>query len=241
MKRIIIICEGPTEQEFCKKTLSPYLAAKKIYVQAPRIEKSNGGIVKWSALKEQIENHLKQDPVCSVSLFIDYYGIYAKHNFPAWEEASKIADKNDRLSYLEQKMKDNIDEKLRYRFIPYMQLHEFESLLFNHINIFHEQIPAADLVALPELQGTFDRFTNPEMINNTPDNAPSKRLQRIIKGYSKVVYGNILAEAIGLLRIRTKCPRFNAWINSIEALNLLPAKMGGNIIDDANSRLATPR
>jgi hypothetical protein len=220
MKRIIIICEGTTEQEFCNKTLLPYFAAKGIYVQAPRIEKSNGGIVNWSALKGQIENHLKHDPAGFVSLLIDYYGIYAKHNFPAWEEASEIADKSDRLSFIEQKMKDDIDEKLRYRFMPYMQLHEFEGLLFNQISIFHEQIPAADLVNLPELQSTFDRFTNPEMINNTPDNAPSKRLQRIIKGYSKVVYGNILAEAIGLSRIRTKCFRFNAWINSIEALNL---------------------
>jgi hypothetical protein len=220
MKRIIIICEGPTEQEFCKKTLSPYFAAKEIYVQAPHIKKSNGGIVNWSALKEQIENHLKQDAECAVSLFIDYYGIYAKHSFPAWEEASKITGKSDRLSFIVQKMKDDIDEKLRYRFIPYMQLHEFEGLLFSHINIFQEQIPAADLVNLSELQSIFDRFTNPEMINSTPDNAPSKRLQRIIKGYSKVVYGNILAEAVGLSRIRAKCPRFDTWISSMEALNL---------------------
>jgi predicted ATPase len=181
MQRIIIICEGYTEQEFCNKTLLPHFAMREIDVKAPRTKKSNGGIANWSALKEQIENHLKQDPACSVSLFIDYYGIYAEHNFPAWEEASKIADKNDRLSYLEQKMKDDIDEKLRYRFIPYMQLREFEGLLFNDINIFHEQIPAADLVGLPELQSAFDQFTNPEMINSTRDNAPSKRLQRIIK------------------------------------------------------------
>jgi hypothetical protein len=33
-------------------------------------------------------------------------------------------------------MKEYIDESIRYRFIPYMQLHEFEGLLFNNIEVF---------------------------------------------------------------------------------------------------------
>lgn len=59
MTRIIIICEGETEKEFCTTILAPYLLSKKIYVQAPLIKKSMGGIVKWLVLKKQIENHLK--------------------------------------------------------------------------------------------------------------------------------------------------------------------------------------
>ncbi len=46
MERIIIICEGPTEEEFCKKTLTPYFQKQQIYVQSPLIKHSNGGIVK---------------------------------------------------------------------------------------------------------------------------------------------------------------------------------------------------
>ncbi|MDR1583307.1 MAG: DUF4276 family protein [Prevotellaceae bacterium] len=217
MRRIIIICEGETEQAFCKTMLNPYFAGKGLYIQSPLIKQTRGGITNWSNLKAQIENYMKEDRAVFVSLLIDYYGIEQKHNFPAWEESLHIVNKNERLDFLEQKMQEDIAPELRHRFIPYMQLHEFEGLLFNHINIFHEQIPAADLVNLPELQNTFEQFSNPEMINDCPETVPSKRLGRIIRGYNKIVYGNILAEAIGLVKIRNKCQRFNAWIGKIES------------------------
>ena len=217
MKRIIIICEGFTEQEFCNKTLSPYFAPKQIYIHAMLIAKSNGGIVRWESLKRQIENLLKQDPDVYVSLLIDYYGINKKHGFPAWEKSLTKADKNERMAFLEQQMKETIEVSLRYRFIPYIQLHEFEGLLFNNVTVFRRQFTNEELVGMDELQKTLDIFPNPELINDTQQNAPSKRLQRIIKGYSKVSYGNILAEAIGLPDIRRKCPRFNAWLHTIES------------------------
>jgi hypothetical protein len=163
MSRIIIICEGETEQAFCQTMLRPYFSGKSLYVQSPLIKQTKGGITNWVNIRTQIENTLKQDGAAYVSLLIDYYGIYQKHNFPGWGESLTMADKNARITFLEQKMREDIDETLRYRFIPYMQLHEFEGLLFTHINI--------------------------------------------------------LAEAIGLPRIRSKCRRFNAWINKIEALN----------------------
>ena len=50
------------------------------------------------------------------------------------------------------------------------------------------------------------------------DTSPSHRLERIINGYKKVVYGNILAEAIGLHRIRQKSPRFKHWVRTLEQL-----------------------
>jgi hypothetical protein len=216
MKRIIIICEGLTEREFCKISLSTYFNAKQIAVQSPVIKKSNGGIVKWNELKKQIENHLKQDRTAYVTTLIDYYGLSQKHNFPGWDEALAIVDKNERMNFLEQKMYNNIDTQLNNRFIPYIQLHEFEGLLFNNINIFRQQFKEEELIGLKELEATISDFPNPEMINDNPETAPSKRLERIIKGYDKVVYGNILAETIGLQNIRNKSTRFNAWIDKIE-------------------------
>lgn len=99
-----------------------------------------------------------------------------------------------------------------------MQLHEFEGLLFNDINIFINQILENDLVSLDELKQTFVDYANPEMINSGCSTAPSKRLSRIILGYNKVVYGDIIAESIGLDRIRNKSPRFNSWIETLERL-----------------------
>jgi Domain of unknown function (DUF4276) len=218
MKRIIIICEGPTEQAFCKTNLQQHFQAKGILIQTPLIKHSKGGIVKWAILKQQIETHLKTDKAAFVTTFIDYYGLYAKYSFPNWEESEKIQDRNLRMSDLEKGMFDDLDKDVSYRFIPYLQLHEFEGLLFNDINIIYSQIPPNDIVGKRELEKTFEDYDNPEMINNARETSPSHRLERIIKGYNKVVYGDILAEAIGLHRIRNKSPRFNEWINKLESI-----------------------
>lgn len=70
MKRLIIVCEGPTENEFCLEMLAPILLKSDIYVEAPLIKKSNGGIVPWQAIKRQIETHLHEEMLTSLCLWI---------------------------------------------------------------------------------------------------------------------------------------------------------------------------
>lgn len=214
MKRVIIVCEGETEREFCKNVLAPHLIHHDIFIQPPLIKKSMGGIVRWSILKKEIETHLRE-PGVIVSTLIDYYGLYKKYNFPRWEEGERIVNKNDRMDFLEKAMKEDVNEVLRHRYIPYLQLHEFEGLLFNNIHIFYEHVPETELVGNDELKKTFADYDNPEMINNNPDTSPSHRLKRIIKGYNKPLYGHYFAEAIGVSQIRAKSPRFNQWIERI--------------------------
>ncbi|GEN77476.1 DUF4276 family protein [Chryseobacterium hagamense] len=218
MLRLIIICEGQTEQAFCKTILYPYFLSKKILIQSPTIKHTKGGIVKWDILKKQIETHLLEENKTFVTTLIDYYGIYGKHSFPNWIDCEKIVDKNDRMTEIEKAMKDDINNSCNHRFIPYLQLHEFEGLLFNEIDIFYSQIPSADLIGEAELIKTFKDYSNPEMINNSRETSPSHRLDRIISGYNKIVHGDILAEEIGLERMRSKSPRFNNWIQSLEQI-----------------------
>ncbi len=218
MIRIIVICEGETEQEFCKKVQAKYLANKKIFVKAPLIKKSRGGIVKWKVLKKDIERYLRNDKQLYVTTLIDYYGIKPKHAFPKWEEAMKEPDKNKRMEILETAMKQDVAEELQARFLPYLQLHEFEGLLFSCRKVFDLQFEPEEFDA-SKLDEVFEVFGNPELINDTPSGCPSARLQEIIPGYNKVVYGAILAEAIGIDRIRSKCPRFAAWLTTIESLS----------------------
>lgn len=214
MKRVIIICEGETEREFCKNVLAPHLIHHDIFIQPPLIKRSMGGIVRWPILKREIETHLRE-PTVIVSTLIDYYGLYQKYNFPSWEEGEKILDKNARMDFLENAMKEDISDSVRHRYIPYLQLHEFEGLLFNDIQHFYNQVPEKELVGVEELMQTFANYDNPEMINNNKETSPSHRLKRIIKGYNKPLYGHYFAEAIGIDQIRNKSPRFNHWIESI--------------------------
>lgn len=218
MTRVIIICEGPTEKEFCNTILSPSLLKKDIYIEAPLIKKSGGGIVKWSVLKQQITTHLKQDPNAYVTTLIDYYGLKDSYGFPAWTEAEATPNRKNRMEILENGMKESIEDSYRYRCIPYIQLHEFEALLFIDIEVFKSQVPDFGEVAGQKLQYILDNYPDPEMINNGKKTAPSKRLEQIIPDYNKVVYGNILAETIGLENIRKKCTRFDGWLTKIESL-----------------------
>ena len=216
MKRIIIICEGPTELEFCKDVLSQHLSTKDIFIQTPLIKKSGGGIVPWPSLRKQIENHLLQDTQAIVTTFIDYYGIPDKFQFPGWGESKKIQDKYERMEFLQQAMIHDINPSLQHRFSPYLQLHEFEALLLSDIESLRSIIPASDFTNIIELTSTIKENPNPELINDTPGNAPSYRLKRSIIGYNKIVYGAILAEKIGIDRIRKKCPGFNKWVTEME-------------------------
>ena len=59
-------------------------------------------------------------------------------------------------------------------------------------------------------------MVNPEDINDSPETAPSKRMQKLIHGYNKVVYGVSLIEYIGIDIILRKCPHFREWIEKLK-------------------------
>lgn len=214
MKRLVIVCEGPTEQEFCKDILTSYFLEKGIWLEAPTIKHSNGGIVAWDTLKKQLVNHLNEGDVL-VSLLIDYYQIKDSYNFPGWAESKRIENIFDRMCFLFDKMKEGIGAKYQARFIPYIQLHEFEGLLFSDITVFPKNFTKEEL-DFGILEDAIQKSNTPEEINNAPHTAPSERLKRAIKGYDKIVYGSCLASDIGLETIRSKCKLFNNWIERIE-------------------------
>ena len=218
MKRIIIIGEGQTEQAFCKDILQPYFNKHDIYIQNPTIKKSKGGIVSWLELKKQITNHLIQDKTAKVTLLIDYYGLTQRLAFPKWEEAKQIVNPGERMSFLEKAMLEDLEEKYSNRFIAYIQVHEFEGLLFSDIKAFDANFDKHEFADYEYLKETINSFDNPEDINDSPDTAPSKRLARIIKAYQKTVWGPLLADEIGLEKIRSKCPRFNSWVEKLSKI-----------------------
>jgi hypothetical protein len=100
------------------------------------------------------------------------------------------------------------------RFIPYIQLHEFEGLLFTDTKGF-KSLPDITTTGIQELTDIVDSFPNPELINEGKDTAPSKRLMKLIPSYQKPLYGNFIALENDFNSILSKCPRFKAWIDVI--------------------------
>lgn len=215
MKRIIIVNEGPTEQEFCNDVLLPYFIERNIYLETPTIKATQGGIVSWGALKKQLRMHLRQDKSAFVTTLFDYYGIKDSYFYPRWQEAKELTNKNERLNMLESAMRDDMEEELRDRFIPYIQLHEFEALLFSNVEVFRKNFESHE-INREALSLIMNKYASPEDINDGWDTAPSKRLIKWVQGYSKVVYGACLATEIGIDKLKGKCPRFAEWIRKLE-------------------------
>lgn len=65
--------------------------------------------------------------------------------------------------------------------------------------------------------GSQNEASTPEHINNSPETAPSKRLKKLIKNYSKIRYGTIVAKEIGIDKIMRECKHFAKWIEKIKA------------------------
>ncbi|MEG2243767.1 MAG: DUF4276 family protein, partial [Muribaculaceae bacterium] len=98
------------------------------------------------------------------------------------------------------------------RFIPYIQLHEFEALLFSNNNGFEYFY---DEIISSQTNKIINQYRNPEDINTTPNGAPSKRILAIKKDYDKVIEGNLIAMEVGINSILKECPRFKSWIDNL--------------------------
>jgi len=103
------------------------------------------------------------------------------------------------------------------RFIPYIEMYEFEALLFSDADILAEKTDA-DVSQIREILEKFN--DDPEEINDDPEKAPSKRLESLKNGYRKVADGKKISEAVGIQTIRRRCSHFNHWMTKLERLQL---------------------
>ena len=91
-------------------------------------------------------------------------------------------------------------------------LHEFEGLLFSDVSAF-ENIASQEAVAV--LRGVRVAVPTPEHINESPETAPSKHIERVISAYSKVADGIDVAEKIGIDKIAAECRHFANWLSKL--------------------------
>lgn len=205
-KRLYIVVEGQTEEEFVKDLMAPYFQEIGIYVYPVIIHTSKGhkgGFVNYEHLKNDITKLLNsqgQDVV--VTMFVDFFRC---PELPGKDTWGNIPNHLMRVTEMENAIKKDIAD---WRFVPYIQLHEFEALLFSADCGFKKYFARKESL---ELQGITESYENPEDINSSPEGAPSKRLLRIVPEYDKVMFGNIIALEIGIKAILEKCPRFKAW------------------------------
>lgn len=61
-------------------------------------------------------------------------------------------------------------------------------------------------------------FATPESIDDSPQLAPSKRIEALMPLYRKPLMGPLAAQRIRLAAIRGECPHFGDWLARLERL-----------------------
>lgn len=211
MIRVCIVCEGQTEVEFVNSCLAPYLIGSRVnaypsLLRAPSGNHRGGRVTVERLVKFASHEYHAADRITTL---VDYYGFQDR-------------DGRDRIQ-LEAAIRAGIATRTAGydpRFVlPYVQMHEFEGLLFTDPSAFEWVEDGWDEKVRDELTAVARAFASPEHINDGPTTAPSKRILEIFPDgtYSKTEHGPLIAESIGVEAIREKCPAFNEWVGHLQA------------------------
>lgn len=223
MIRVHVICEGQTEETFVNDLLAPYFQSKDIILYPSLIGKSGhkGGNIQFQRLQLDVRNRVLRDSSAYCTTFLDYYAL--PPNFPGRSEATNLASIHDKAAHvgtaLTEALTAGLGAEPMRRFIPYIQMHEFEALLFSSPAQFAQGIGEPRLE--PRFQAIRSAFPTPEDINDSPQTAPSKRISALVPRYEKPLYGVLAALEIGLPVIRRECHLFDGWLTRLASLKAL--------------------
>lgn len=197
MIRLAVSVEGQTEEELVKDVLVEHLTRFGVDVTPVQVGSARnrwkGGNVSESVLIAEMR--LLSHNFDAVTSLVDFYGFRGKRDRTADELVSDLCEG----------LRGNLGPRARFdRVLPYVQLHEFEALLFSRTEAFLS-VPDACASSVAKLQDVRIRFPSPEQINDGKETAPSKRILKCLPRYRKEVHGPRIARRIGLTAIRTEC------------------------------------
>lgn len=216
MIRLNIVVEGQAEETFIHEVLALHLAQFNVGAVARRVEFSRkreqihrGGLLAYPKLKRDVTHWLEQDRHALVTTMVDLYAL--PEDFPKRAEAAKFKKPLEKVSFLEQAFGGDIGSG---HFIPNIQLHEFEALLFVNIRGLRSYYPeyAGEITKLEAATANL----NPEEIDEGRTTAPSKRILNHVPIYDKVIGGSLMVIDLGLKAIRARCQHFDQWVAGLE-------------------------
>lgn len=220
MKRVHVICEGQTEEMFIKDVLAlAYPNEITFHAALVGTPGHKGGAISINRLFRDIELRLKTDRSAYCTTLIDYYGLPS--NFPGRTDALQEQEVQDKARVMKNSLMTHAREKLQEgelrRFIPYVQMHEFEALLFSDPSATCRSWGQPQLIN--KMEAIARAFDSPEEINNSPETAPSRRITSLLgNSYNKPYHGAVAALEIGLPVMRDRCSIFSQWLSDLEEL-----------------------
>ncbi|MFO8080963.1 MAG: DUF4276 family protein [Armatimonadota bacterium] len=212
MIRLNVVVEGQTERAFVQGVLRPFLWESDIHASPLIVRTSResvGGVVTYGKVRRLMVSWMKQQPTTTFTTMFDLYALPSDWPSPAASNCGH--DAHEFAEQVEQAMCEDIDH---WRFIPYVQVHEFEALLLVEPSALLKPHPDAR-DAVSALEEAVAECGGPELVNDGPETHPSQRIERLIPRYKKALHGPQAARAIGIDRMRDSCPHFNEWIERL--------------------------
>lgn len=223
---IHVLCEGPTEERFVSKVLKPYLlpyniVARPQIIYTSRKKDAKGGVVSYEKVKNDLNTLMKQfsDNSYEKHFFTTMIDLYALPNdFPGYNP--KLNEPYFWVENIEKAFEQNIPSD---RFIPYIQLHEFETLVLCNVKKLIALYPRAGKQLKAMDDNWRDEFNElVEYVNTSVNKAPSKRIISALNGkykYNKVKSGTDVTADIGIDELCSTCPHFSIWIDQLKGVN----------------------
>lgn len=209
-----ILCEGETEYNFVNRVLKEHLRLRGVFVKDSINLRTNlRGVKPFEHLRDKIRGDLGR--LRGHQYITTMLDLYALPNYPG--DPGRRVSGRERAQRIQAAMHAELPSP---QFIPYIQVHEFEALVFVDLHQLGPQFPDGEATgALEQLERERHNLA-PEEINDGPQTAPSKRLIRAVPAYDdvKALAGPEIAARIGLPRLRAACPHFDGWVSSLERL-----------------------
>lgn len=207
---------GPDGRVLRRQDIGAVFTDKRYSNDCPKSGKGDN----YDKLRYNIVQWMKEESGAYVTTLVDLYGM--NDDFPGYQE-SKNKPPFEKVAAVEAALKADIDREgfdVR-RFIPHFQLHEFEALLFSEPSVLQDWLALYRPIQDNVFQQIRAAFETPEHINDNPNTAPSKRIEQASSAYDKydkVAEGVLIAEDIGLEKMRGACLHFDEWISELEQL-----------------------
>jgi hypothetical protein len=220
MRQIHVLVEGATEERLILQVFQPELSRRGVWLtpvglktrRAAGQPHNRGGVSKWSRIEPEIRALLRNSAVDRVTTMLDFYGLPSDTPGSADIPA---ADAYAQVAHVEGAITQTIGDE---RFLPFLVLHETEAWVLAAAR------ELSDMVEIPKLADLLEPQVSsaggPELVNNSPDTAPSKRILKAYPDYRKVVDGPDAIELLGLPALRSVCPHLDAWLQRLEVAPL---------------------
>ncbi|MFD2471544.1 DUF4276 family protein [Amycolatopsis silviterrae] len=215
-RRMHLLLEGQTEENVVTMVLQPYLeslgwtVAKSVVITKRMANGAayRGGVSSWAKLADKISKHLNDSSLHVLTTLFDYYGFPS--DAPGMDSRPRGSAWHQ-VEHVEEALATAIGDP---RFIPNLILHETETWVFAAADQLGELLGSDSLAG--RLRNDVKTAGDVELVNDSPETRPSRRLEKYFERYSKTTDGPLAIDELGIEALRAQCSHLDRWLGCLE-------------------------